>query len=380
MDIRYVDTKGGLDEVAAALRDTDRFALDCEAAGFHRYSDRLCLVQITAPGGTFLLDPLAVELRDTLEAPLADPDTEVVMHGADYDVRLLDRDLGLSISGLYDTQITAALLGLPALGLSALLEEHFGVRLSKKYQKADWAERPIPRPMREYAAHDTLHLLELRDRLHGRLDERGRGSWAEEEFRRLERVRFDTSDGIDPVSRIKGVRDLAPRELARLRAAWSWRDTLARERDRATFRIAGDPVLLTVAMDNPASIEDLVEIQGMNGGLARGEGSSLLEALTRVNALPEEELRGLSHPERNGAGPRMRPTPEEEERFQRLKAARNVLAEELGLDRAALISNSVLQEMAGAPPASLEELRQVEGVRRWQVEVMGARLMEAMKP
>lgn len=380
MEIRYVDTEKGLNEVGAALRDTDRFALDCEAAGFHRYSDRLCLVQLTVPAGNFLLDPLAVEIGDVLRGPLEAPAVEVVMHGADYDVRLLHRDLGLTISNLYDTQITAALLGLPALGLSALLEEHFGVKLSKKYQKADWAERPIPRPMQEYAAHDTTHLLELRDRLDAQLEAKGRRNWAEEEFERLEQVRFDVQENGDPVARVKGARDLSPREVARLRAAWKWRDELARARDKATFRISGDPVLVAIAQQNPSSIGALADIQGMNGGLARGEGAALLEALAQVEAIPDDQLQGYPRPDRNGNGPRQRPTPEEEARFQRLKGVRNAVAEELGLDRAVLISNSVLEEMAGAPPRSAAEMARVDGVREWQMEVLGTRLMEALKP
>ncbi len=378
MEIRYVDDVAGLGEVESALRNTERFALDCEAAGYHRYSDRLCLVQLTAPAGTFLLDPLSVDIAPVLREALADPDRQVVMHGADYDVRLLDRDLGLEIRGLYDTQVTASLLGLPALGLSALLKEHFGVELSKKYQKADWAERPIPAEMRSYAAHDTLHLLELRDRLDARLREMGREEWAEEEFRALEQVRFDTTEDVDPVTRVKNTRDLHPREVDRLRAALEWRDGLARVRDRASFRIAGDPTLVEVARRNPGTLEELANVQGLNGGLARGEGQPLLEAFRALDSLPDEEVRGyprLSAEERNGRG---RPPPEVDERFNRIKAIRNARAEELGLDRAALISNAILQRMAESPPKSVDEMLEIRGIRTWQVDVMGNAVLRAL--
>ena len=133
------------------------------------------------------------------------------MHGADFDVRLIDRDLGIRVARLFDTQIAASLLGVEALGLSFLLENRLGIKLSKKYQKADWAQRPLPPPMREYAALDTIHLLALADHLRDELVERGRLEWAVEEFRELEKVRFEAPNGRDPVLGMRGVRDLLPR-------------------------------------------------------------------------------------------------------------------------------------------------------------------------
>ena len=165
MKIRYISDVAGLAEVREALDGASRIALDCEAAGYHRYSDRLCLIQLTVDGLTYLVDPLAVEPGPALAGALASSSTEVIMHGADYDVRLLDRDLGLSVSGLFDTQIGASLLGAEATGLSALLEARLGVRISKKFQKADWAQRPLPAGMIEYAALDTGISLILRTSL-----------------------------------------------------------------------------------------------------------------------------------------------------------------------------------------------------------------------
>ena len=141
-----MDDRPGLQAAQSNLEVADRIALDCEAAGYHRYSDRLCLVQLTTAGRTYLLDPLEIDPAPALRAVLEDSGTEVVMHGADFDVRLIDRDLGIRVARLFDTQIAASLLGVEALGLSFLLENRLGIKLSKKYQKADWAQRPLPRP------------------------------------------------------------------------------------------------------------------------------------------------------------------------------------------------------------------------------------------
>jgi ribonuclease D len=377
MEIRYIDTEKALDEANALVVGMRRMALDLEAAGFHRYDDRLSLVQLTAGPVTFLLDPFTLPLDEFLRPVLEDPGVEIVMHGSDYDLRLLDRDLSIRPQNLFDTQVAATLLGHQGIGLAALLERYFGVKLSKKYQRADWAQRPIPPEMREYAARDTMHLEELADLLAGELDERGRMAWAAEEFEELRKIRFSEPGTEDPVARVKAARDMEPLEVARLREALAWRDGIARERDRAPFRIAHDGVLVAVARQNPGTVDALSGVQGLNGSLARGEGDALVERFSRINQLPEEELVPYPRPPR-GSG-RGRPDPVVEERFLRLKEVRNRLAGELGLDRGTLLPNSLLQSLAEAPPDSLEAMADVEGMRRWQVEVAGSQLLDSLR-
>jgi ribonuclease D len=377
MDIRLIDRDDALDEARTLTAGLRNVSLDCEAAGFHRYSDRLSLVQLTAGPYTFLLDPLALDPTEVLRPLVEDPEVEVLMHGADYDIRLLDRDLDLRLTGLFDTQIAASLLGESGIGLSSLLERYFGVKLSKKYQRADWAERPLSEGMKTYAAHDTLHLEELASMLRDRLEEKGRLAWAEEEFRELQKIRWEVpSEEEDPVTRVKGARDLAPREVERLREAIRWRDGIARARDKALFRVAGDPVLLEVARRGPRSVDALADIQGMNGALARGEGEPLVEALARVDALPENRLEPYPRPPRgNGRG---RPLPEVEARFQALKEVRNRHAVALEIDRGTLLPNWAIQALADEPPATEEALRATSGIRRWQAELLASELLEAL--
>jgi ribonuclease D len=378
MDVRYIDSEGDFEDARALIQGLRRVALDCEAAGFHRYDDRLSLVQLTAGPVTLLLDPFTLPLGDLLGPIVENRDIEVVMHGADYDVRLLDRDLGLTLRGLFDTQIAAALLGYSALGLSSLLEDHFGIRLSKKYQRADWAQRPLPGEMLEYAATDTLHLERLAELLRDELREKGRLHWAEEEFQELEKVRFDPPDPEqDPVTRVKHARKLEPRQVDRLREALDWRDAIARERDRAHFRVVGDPVLVSVAQNGVRSVRELADLQGMNGGLARGEGEALIERLERVEKLPDEALTGYPAAPRTGG--RGRPTPEEEARMARIKDARNRRAKELGIDRGTLFPNAFLEKMAEEEPDSLEALSELPGVRAWQVEAVGEALLDSLR-
>ena len=361
------------------LASASRFALDCEAAGFHRYSDRLCLLQITVHDRTYVVDPLAFDPSEMLRGPLEDPNVAIVMHGSDFDLRLLSRDLGIRLHGLVDTQIQAALLGEAALGLSSLLAARFGVKLSKKYQRADWAERPLTEGMLEYAASDTRYLERLTDMLAEEVEARGRTAWAEEEYRALEEVSDisrDDEEAEDPVVRVKGARDLPPRDVAAIREAIAWRDEIARARDRAPFRIIGDKPLIEAVGLRPRRVEELVDIQGFPGRLAREEGKSLLQRLRAVAEIPEADLVPYPRHVRRGPG---RPPPELEDLVDRLKGVRNRCADQVGLPKGTLLSNATLLEIARAAPTSIDDLLAVEGMRRWKTDVVGERLLEVLR-
>src|SRR6266540_3335225 len=178
----YVDTPQALAALIAAVRKESRVAVDTEAASFHRYRDRIYLLQVSSPTQTALIDPVAIAASDLgpFGTLLADPQLEKVFHDADYDLRVLDRDYGFHAVRLFDTRVAAQLAGEPAIGLAALLEKYVGVKLDKEHQKADWSLRPLTPPMLAYAAADTQYLLALRDALEQRLQSLGRLSWAQE--------------------------------------------------------------------------------------------------------------------------------------------------------------------------------------------------------
>lgn len=378
MKPRYIDVAEEAESLRQRLSNVESVALDAEAAGFHRYSDRLSLVQLTVPGSPqhdVVLDPLALDLAPVLGSTLEDPEVDVLMHGADFDVRLFRRDLGLEIQGLFDTQVAAALLGREALGLQALVREILDVELSKEHQRADWAQRPLPPDLLQYAAEDTRHLPDLARALRHELEARGRLAWAREEFEALQQARFDSTEDQDPVVRVKGARELDPRQTERLRVALRWRDDEAQRRDRAPFRVAGDGVLLRVAVERPQTVEELADIQGMSGRLAEQSGGDLLARLDDVDDRAPEDLAPYPRPSNNGHG---RQPPEVEERFRRLKEVRNAVAEDLGVQRGVLLANWVLEGLARHEPQDHEELEAVDGVRAWHAEVMGRRLLEAM--
>jgi len=370
---RYVRSSA---ELATLMRRVSReplVAVDTEAASFHRFVDRIYLIQLSVRRETAIIDPLTVDDMSTLGTVLADPAIEVVFHDGDYDLRILDRDYGFHARRLFDTRIAAHLLGEPAVGLAALVEKHVGVTLDKKYQRADWSRRPLPPEMLEYAATDTRYLLELREKLRGLLEARGRLSWAEEEFERLEGVRWTPPEGNgDAYLRMKGARKLGRRALAVLRELVPWRDGIAAELDRATFRVISNEALLALSEAPPRSQADLERVGGISSRLMVERGDSLLATVERGLAVPEKDLPRPPRAERRT------PDPAFDKAVERLKGLRNAAAERLGLDPGVLCPNGTLEAVARARPASAAALEVIPEVRRWQIEVLGGDFLKAL--
>jgi ribonuclease D len=376
MDYEYIETPERLRAAVERFRRLPLLGVDTEAAGYHRYFDRISLIQISSREENVLIDPLVLDDLSPLRDVLADPGVETVFHDADYDLRILDRDLGFHVRGLFDTQIAAAFVGERSLGLGAVIETFLGIKLPKAYQRADWAERPLNEGMKDYAATDTAHLPALRDRLRDELEARGRLEWAEEEFRRREQeTRWTESD--DPreaFMRVKGARDLPPRGLAILRELYEWRESTARARDQASFRVLGNQPMLELSARPPRNLHALGSVSGVGDTLVRRYGNEVLAAVRRGLEVAESELPRFPAPRRWERDPQL------EARIERLKSVRNQRAEALSLDPGFLMSRSVLEEIARRQPDSPEALFEIPEVRRWQVEAVGDALLASLSP
>lgn len=373
--MRYIRSGEQVAEVADAMSGVPLLAADTEAAGYHRYHDRVCLLQLSTRSNTFLVDTLTIDHLDPLAPIFADPAVETIFHDADYDLRLLSRDFGLRVRGLFDTKLAAQLLGEKAFGLGSLLEKYVGVTVEKKYQRADWAQRPLPPELIEYAAEDTRYLPRLRDELKARLEARGRLAWAEEEFGIEEQVRWEpAADEGEAYLRMKGTRELTPRQLAALRELYAWREAEARERDRATFRVVSNDALLALAREMPATAAAMARVQGVPRSITERHGEELLAAIERARRLRDSEL-----PVRPRGPGRPPPDPAFDALLERLKGARDLVADELEMDRGFLMPRSQLEEIGRARPRTLEDLAALPGIRRWQVEALGERLLKVLQ-
>jgi ribonuclease D len=369
----YLDRTDAVDRFIASIANTRAIALDTEGASFHRFIDRIYLLQLSTREASAVIDPLAIGVPEGLGKLLESRNVEVVFHDADYDLRLLHQDYGWRITNIFDTRIAAQLLGIRAFGLAALLERFFGIKLDKKHQRADWSMRPLTPGMLDYAAQDTEFLLDLRDRLGNELEKLHRTSWAAEEFARLEGTRWDAEADREAFLRVKGARDLTRRQLAMLRELVTWRDGVAESLDRATFRVVSNETLLEIARVVPTTRAQLGSIKGMPRGILESRGNDILEAVARGVAVPESELPRFPRSQR------WERDPDFDDVVARLKAVRDAAASRLDLDPGVLCPRERLEAVARKRPAAVEELTDIPDLRRWQIDQLGEDFVRALR-
>ena len=370
----YIDTQQDADNFLDDISGVREIAVDTEGASFHRFIDRIYLLQLSTRDRSAIIDPLPIGMPKRLGDLLQDTDVEVVFHDADYDLRLLHQDYGWHVNRIFDTRIASQLLGIKAFGLAALLDQFFEVKLDKKHQRADWSLRPLTRGMLDYAAQDTRYLLDLRDQLKVKLEKLGRWEWAREEFERLEGTKWEDDDSSLAFLRIKGARDLTRRELALLRELVPWRDSVAKEVDRATFRVMGNEVLLDIARTAPKTAKDLSGLKGMPRGILDRGATAILSAVQRGLEVAEEHLPRF---------PRVAKWEREDDfdaRVARLKAVRDAAAMRLSLDPGVLCSRERLEAVGRRKPEKVKDLEDIPGLRKWQIGEMGDEFVKALKP
>ena len=370
----YLDSSSAVEQWLSGIRTTGILALDTEGASFHRYVDRIYLIQLSTRETHAIIDPLPIATPAGLGALVEDPAVEIVFHDADYDLRLLRQDYGWQVRNVFDTRIAAQLLGLKAFGLAALLERSFGLKLDKKHQRADWSMRPLTADMLDYAAQDTMHLLGLRDVLRAELEAKGRLAWAAEEFARLETIGWAAEDPAAAFLRIKGARDLTRRELAIFREVVQWRDATALALDRATFRVVGNETLFELARLAPRTRDALGKVKGMPRGILERAGDAILAAIGRGLEVPEAEL------PRFPKAARWDRDPDFDHKVGALKAVRDAAATRLDLDPGVLCSRERLEAVARLLPREVDDLTRIPEFRRWQIAEMGAGFVQAIAP
>lgn len=362
-------TNAQVAELAARLAAETTIAVDLEADSMHNYREKVCLIQVSTRQHTVLIDPLAVTDLSPLQRVFKDPAIRKIFHAADYDLRSLKRDFNLNIHGLFDTMISAQLLGEERIGLADLLRKYFAVELDKKFQRADWSQRPLSAEMVRYAAEDTCYLHRLVELFEARLEELGRTSWATEEFALMEAVRFAETEG--PLClRFKGAGTLPRRELGVLEQLLQWREAEGERLNRPVYKVLGNKALLTLAQRMPAEKDLLRGIEGLSPRLIDKYGRALLAAVRDGLAMPEADLPTFPRPPRRGAK-----DPAMEERVKTLKQWRQEQAGKYALDPGVLINNAAIEALAAANPQSVAALDEVAGLKNWQKLALGKSLL-----
>ncbi|MEO8702129.1 MAG: HRDC domain-containing protein [Kofleriaceae bacterium] len=366
----WIRTADQLDELVDDLAGCNALGIDTEADSLHHYTEKVCLLQLTAFGGaSWLVDPLALRDLSPLAPILADASVLKVVHAGDNDVTSMRRDFGFTFRTMFDTAIAARLLGDAEVGLQALVRAELGVELSKGSQRDDWSKRPLTAKQESYAVADVEYLMALAATLTDRLAAAGRTEWAREEFAALASLPpAEKRTGPDEFRRIKGSARLSRRQQAVLRELYRWREARAAAADRPPFKIVGPEILLALAELDSATIDDVVRVFASYPRQA-GQIEVVFAAIERGLELPEAELPTREPSDRVSLSARRR--------VEALRAWRTAESARSRLDPSIVMPQRLIDRLALAHPQTLAELAAVEGIRKWRVGEWGPALLAA---
>ena len=364
----YVSKLAAMESLIRRIAAAERVALDTEADSLHNYFEKVCLIQLSLGDEHYLVDPLCeLDLSRFLEALAEKP---LILHGGDYDLRMLRTSLGFRPRGeVFDTMIAAQLLGIEEIGLAALIERFFATTIGKEGQKSDWSRRPLSEKQLCYASNDTRFLAQLAERLGGELSERGRVDWHKESCRAMVAATGrDRSRDPEEAWRIKGAGRLTRHQLAYLRELWHWRDQHARRVNVPSFKIFGNQQIL-----------DLLQWAESHPGVPLHQGpklprnirgallGTLEEAITRVAEMDPTQWPELRRFERDDA-----PSAELTAQVNALRGECASIAKELQIAASTLAPRAALEAIAQSRPQTVDEMMESAGLLRWQAELVQA--------
>ena len=350
-----IDNAKQLTDFLESLRQAEWLAIDTEADSLHSYPEKLCLLQVAISGRVELVDPLCGMDLGALWKALTD--RELMMHGADYDLRLLQFGHDFVPARIFDTMLAGRLLGREKFGLADLVQHYLGITLEKGSQKANWGRRPLTSQMAEYAQNDVLYLYDLVTCLREELQEKGRGEWHAQECAQLinENTNLPAPDP-DRIWRVKGSNRLLPAELAILRELWHWREQEARRRCRPPFFVLSHDLILNLA-DKAANGVDYAKL--LPRRIPERRRQAIREVIERGISMSSAD-----HPQPIKPPRRRNMTVHQKNQFEELQKRRDKHAEELGIDPTIIASRATLMGLAQ------ETEERTAGLQDWQRELL----------
>jgi len=367
----WIETLPHLEGIARILGQAKIIGVDLEADSLYHYFEKVCLIQIATESASYVIDPLALRDLSALRPVLSNPRIRKVFHGADYDIRSLYRDFRLEVENLFDTQLACKFLGLRESGLEALLRSRFHVELNKKYQRADWSQRPLSPEMVEYAAMDGMYLIPLARMLEKELEEKGRLFWVEEECLFLSKVRFTPPSHTPLYLKVKGAFLLDPRSLAVLEALLEFREAQAQKSDLPPFKVFRNELLLELAMKKPLRLEELETAKVLSRKQIDRYGTRLLQEIHRAMTIPDEELPVYPREGRPDLSSPLR------KRVKALKTWRDMRANHLEVEPGILMNNALINGFALKNPRSIKEMEGIPGLKKWLQDHFGREILAA---
>jgi ribonuclease D len=346
------------------LNKQARIAVDTESNSLHAYRERVCLIQFSTSRQDYILDPLVLNDLRPLAPIFTNPQIEKIFHAAEYDLICLRRDFDFAFSNIFDTMQAGRILGRKLAGLDRLLEDKFGIKVNKRFQKADWAVRPLSRDLLLYARLDTHYLIPLRDLLKAELEEKGLWQLALEDFHIAcspngHKPKVDAPAWM----RFNARHDLAPRDLTVLNELLVCRDQIAARLDRPPFKVLDDESLVEMAKVKPSTVEELADI-GLTSKQMQLWGKLFLEAGERGMASPLVKRMPSQHPD-----------DEYLKRLDKLKNWRKKAAAEMDVESDIILPRSLLLALAEHGP---QELNSILRLSPWRLEHFGPQILQVL--
>lgn len=347
------------------LEQQAAIAVDTESNSLHAYKEQVCLIQISTLEVDYLVDPLCIEDIGRLGQILGDKHIVKVLHGAEYDVLCLGRDFNFSIENLFDTRVASRTLGWKKSGLGDLLYQVFGVKLDKRFQRANWGKRPIPEDMLDYARLDTHYLLGLYQHLRKALEKQDLEKQVLEMCAWMARVP-PNENGFDPLGfwRISHARELDKRQLAILRELYLMRDRLAREQDRPPFKILSDAMLLSIAKHAPQNNDQLRSPTGLTKRQVDRFARAILPAVKRGRKAPIPRRPRGNHRDEAMI-----------DRYEALREWRKGVARTRKVESDIILPRDLMEALARQAPRDTASLKQLMHPLEWRFRTYGSEIL-----
>lgn len=372
MNYKFIESESELENICHELLEEKIIGVDLEADSMHCFKEKICLIQIATAKQAFLLDPFEFKGISPFLKVLENHDIIKIFHGADFDIRSLDRDYQTRVNNLFDTEIACRFLGIKERGLGALLKRYFTVDSNKKYQKANWSKRPFNQGMVEYSVMDVAFLTKLYEIILQQLVDRGRFSWAKEEFEIQEEVRYEDNHKSPLFKKFKGAGKIENRSLAVLENLLQLRMQIAEKKDQPLFKIMSNSSLMAMAEEKPATIDQILKIRALSPRQSDMYGKLCVEVIIQAMELEQGKL--PLYPKSK----RLKRDVKVQNRIKQLKKMREKLSSSMGMEPGFLLNNAVISSIALTRPDTPETLLKIEDIRQWQVENIGNNIISTL--
>jgi len=360
-----VDQVNALINLADTLAAQPQVAVDTESNSLFAYQEQVCLIQFSIPADDYMVDPIALPDLSVLGKVFSDPKIEKIFHAAEYDLICLKRDFEFQFNNVFDTMQAARILGRTNVGLAAMLESEFAITIEKKYQRANWGERPLSSAMLAYARLDSRYLIDLRDRLYAELVEKGLLGLALEDFRRVTLVEPGVTELEPPLYwRINGSQKLTPSQNGVLQALLEYRDHQARRADLPPFKILSNQTLVQIAEELPLTWEALADIPGLSSRQRDRHANGLLGAI-KHGLLTPPQPKPVNHRRSDAVV----------DRLELLRDWRKETARKLEVESDVVLPRDVMEDIAIKGPATRNDLRGLMENIPWRFDHYGSQIL-----